>query len=74
MKAQDIAGYSGSNKHNNNLETKPEADASMAQVPFPLGYQRSQEEENPSRVKNEAINKDALKKGFKNSCQHLEYC
>ena len=37
------------------------ADASMAQVPFPLGYQRKQEEENPNRVKNEAINKDALK-------------
>ena len=50
-----------SNKQNNNLETKSKAKPSINQVPFPLGYQRIQEEENPIRVKNDAINRDALK-------------
>ena len=61
MKAQDNAGYSGSSEQNNNLETKSKAKPSINQVPSLLGYQRIQEEENPIRVKNEAINRDALK-------------
>ena len=55
MKVQDNAGYSGSNKQNNNLETKSKAKPSIAHVPFPLGYQRIQEEENLIRFSSSCI-------------------